>query len=489
MHEWNEFVQTIAPTCEEAGVKTRTCKLCLEKDSTTEAGEAALGHSFPEEWTVIESATTTEDGSEELKCDKCETHANDSPRVIPATGDNGNGEPSPWDNLPGTEVTLEYRTEDNWEGYYIHIDVSELGLTETITIGETYILDITGYFNQEIDALLTSLLQYTEEEEFEYITSGKYLDQNVSANEECSNLVAFVIEEIIDNSVFLSITVELDSAITEPVKFKYTKLTLTKQTKKHLILNYKSAWDTWGDDYRIANLGIDNVSAGKKYKVTITGKSNFAVELNVMLSDADNGWINISQYSAFFPVIPKDTTFTTSTILNVTQNGTGDIRLNFGVRGADYNGTTPIIIECDTFTIEETDNLQLIANRWGEGKSSWSSNILLKDFYSQPLEGNTTYSVTISGTSDIAMNAIFLMFFTYDFIDLGIWDGHNNNKTIPKGAFSLTVNLTTKDTAFLKGHNLENVLLLIVNENAVPESIATGTLMATITNFNVVITK
>jgi hypothetical protein len=44
LHEWNAYVQTIDPTCTDAGIKTRTCKNCTVVDTVTETGEAALGH-------------------------------------------------------------------------------------------------------------------------------------------------------------------------------------------------------------------------------------------------------------------------------------------------------------------------------------------------------------------------------------------------------------------------------------------------------------
>ncbi|MCL2230583.1 MAG: hypothetical protein FWC01_05765 [Treponema sp.] len=59
-HEWNAYLQTAAPTCTEAGIKTRTCKKCSDADTETETGDPAQGHN----WEYIEGSIlpTCEEG-------------------------------------------------------------------------------------------------------------------------------------------------------------------------------------------------------------------------------------------------------------------------------------------------------------------------------------------------------------------------------------------------------------------------------------------
>jgi len=65
-HDWGEWQVTTAPTCETAGVETRTCKTCGETETRP---LAALGHDFL--WVVTTAPTATADGVETETCTRC----------------------------------------------------------------------------------------------------------------------------------------------------------------------------------------------------------------------------------------------------------------------------------------------------------------------------------------------------------------------------------------------------------------------------------
>ena len=77
-HDYGEWVVT-APTCTEAGYKTKTCANC--DDVVTEVGDPATGHSYGE-WVVTEAATCTKAGSQTKTC-SCGDKVTEA---IPATG-------------------------------------------------------------------------------------------------------------------------------------------------------------------------------------------------------------------------------------------------------------------------------------------------------------------------------------------------------------------------------------------------------------------
>ena len=75
-----ELVAEVAPSCEGAGSKTYKCTECGETKSET---VDALGHDYPENWTVILPATCTERGSQIKICGVCN---NINSEIIPAFG-------------------------------------------------------------------------------------------------------------------------------------------------------------------------------------------------------------------------------------------------------------------------------------------------------------------------------------------------------------------------------------------------------------------
>lgn len=77
-HTYGQWTTTA--TCTEAGVKTRTCTVCGDKETET---DLALGH-LPSDWEIKKEATCTEDGLQIKKCSRCGNEVDSE--VIPANG-------------------------------------------------------------------------------------------------------------------------------------------------------------------------------------------------------------------------------------------------------------------------------------------------------------------------------------------------------------------------------------------------------------------
>ena len=79
-HKWKEVRVTKAPGCETEGRKFWSCEKCGE-EFTEEL--PALGHAYPEIWTVRKAATCLEDGVEYRTCSRC---GKEETRAIKAVG-------------------------------------------------------------------------------------------------------------------------------------------------------------------------------------------------------------------------------------------------------------------------------------------------------------------------------------------------------------------------------------------------------------------
>lgn len=77
-HQYASIVT--APTCTEQGYTTHTCTLC--NDSYVDTYTDALGHSYGE-WTVIQAAACTMDGTKRKECANCDHYADET---IPSIG-------------------------------------------------------------------------------------------------------------------------------------------------------------------------------------------------------------------------------------------------------------------------------------------------------------------------------------------------------------------------------------------------------------------
>lgn len=83
-HTFGEWVQTLAPTCEETGKEERVCSDCGEKETRN---VKAKGHSYSA-WNETEAASCEDDGSRYRTCSEC---GDEQSEVIPALGHDWNG--------------------------------------------------------------------------------------------------------------------------------------------------------------------------------------------------------------------------------------------------------------------------------------------------------------------------------------------------------------------------------------------------------------
>ncbi len=132
-HAETEVQNASAATCTEAGYTGDTvCKTC---NRTLAAGEKvdALGHDFPESWTVVEAATTEKAGKEERQCTRCDVKEEreipklerpTEPPVIDKTEDKAEVEKKTYNS-----VSLKWNAVDKAESY--KVEVYTAGNTET----------------------------------------------------------------------------------------------------------------------------------------------------------------------------------------------------------------------------------------------------------------------------------------------------------------------------------------------------------------------
>ena len=80
-HKFSEWVETVKPSCEGKGAKTRSCT--REGCGHTELKEiAALGHDFEDKWTVDKAATETEKGVMSRHCKNCSAVKDETPFAL-----------------------------------------------------------------------------------------------------------------------------------------------------------------------------------------------------------------------------------------------------------------------------------------------------------------------------------------------------------------------------------------------------------------------
>lgn len=129
-HRWDEGVETKAPTCTEAGVKTYTCSQC--HDTKTEP-ISALGHDWGA-WNVTTPATETTEGSETRTCQRDGNHT--ETRSIPKLDHTHNMEYHPAvaaDCGKGTAGNIEYWVCSGCGKFFSDADgVNEITLDQTV---------------------------------------------------------------------------------------------------------------------------------------------------------------------------------------------------------------------------------------------------------------------------------------------------------------------------------------------------------------------
>ena len=144
-HRWDEGVETKAPTCTEAGVKTFTCSQC---HNTKTEPISALGHDWGA-WNVMTPATETTEGSETRTCQRDGNHT--ETRSIPKLDHTHNMEYHPAvdaDCGTGTPGNIEYWVCSGCKKVFSDADGrDEITLDQTV-IPPDHVLDTAWSFDE-----------------------------------------------------------------------------------------------------------------------------------------------------------------------------------------------------------------------------------------------------------------------------------------------------------------------------------------------------
>jgi hypothetical protein len=247
------------------------------------------------------------------------------------------------------------------------------------------------------------------------------------------------------------------------------------------------------------------LAGGRTYKTRISGTANTPMK-NLSFSWInrvnDGSRSNIS--STAYTQIPAGNF--TRTLVLVTYSPPGTIRkdttewriLNHVTVPSSYHGWEIMgVISNFAVTVEDLgdsdETIVLTGNKWDWG-SNWENSDTLRLSSFLPNNGavqkSKTYRVTISGTSDKAMNGIRLWLkntATGSWRDLTDWI--SPNISIPMGSFSFSQDLITRtDIDDLLGHP-ENNFLYIINDTAPVSDNEKGAIMAILQNLTITITE
>jgi hypothetical protein len=272
--------------------------------------------------------------------------------------------------------------------------------------------------------------------------------------------------------------------------------------------------DSSGGDYEGWRENVDlypNVSGalskGKTYTLTITGHTDVQLE-HFTFNINTNGWTSCNNFWSWlsYPtesagstnIAAGDFTFTKDfamdTAINITDYGQGNILLyNISHTDALTDGQTGATLSNLTFTIIEKPlaNVSMLkADVTGGSYESWRGRIDLYPASQDGLDLGKTYTLTITGDSDTAMNNVGFMI-----ENTGWYPNYANSAefsgtdTIPAGAFTFTKEFTMQ-TAIGSGSlaNFGAYYLMLIN--AVTGSTGSnGDTAATLSNLNVTITE
>lgn len=144
-HRWDEGVETKAPTCTEAGVKTFTCSQC---HNTKTEPISALGHDWGA-WNVMTPATETTEGSETRTCQRDGNHTETQP--IPKLNHTHNMEYHPAvdaDCGTGTPGNIEYWVCSGCGKFFRDADGATDITREETVIPPDHVLDTAWSFDE-----------------------------------------------------------------------------------------------------------------------------------------------------------------------------------------------------------------------------------------------------------------------------------------------------------------------------------------------------
>ena len=144
-HRWDEGVETKAPTCTEAGVKTFTCSQC---HNTKTEPISALGHDWGA-WNVMTPATETTEGSETRTCQRDGNHT--ETRSIPKLNHTHNMEyhlAVDADCGTGTPGNIEYWVCSGCGKFFRDADGANDITREETVIPPDHVLDTAWSFDE-----------------------------------------------------------------------------------------------------------------------------------------------------------------------------------------------------------------------------------------------------------------------------------------------------------------------------------------------------
>ena len=136
----------------------------------------------------------------------------------------------------------------------------------------------------------------------------------------------------------------------------------------------------------------------------------------------------------------------------------------------------------------------MLAQRWEVGTenegSDWGHHrrIPIIDYYQTLLKPNTKYNITISGNTNTDLDNSFLNLQLNDGTEITNWDIENEvGGEIKAGIFSKNLFLTTNSV--LNNTNQQDAHIHFTNGKLLEVGVIVGTIMAFVSNFNVVITE
>jgi len=264
----------------------------------------------------------------------------------------------------------------------------------------------------------------------------------------------------------------------------------------HFIANKSDTWQgNWStvDRLTLSNYYSESLKANTVYKVSIKGNVNVTMErFQTLVMPSNYNWSNYLKQFETRSVqqgnLDLNVYFTTSDFDNNLNQA--ELFLHFindiPVPSNVSSGTIMATISNFEVTIEEfgpaASTYLLLYNTWDDNnelRGVWDSgeNIKIQDYYAEPLKGNTIYRFNISFDSNIAMNNVWFHLFGSGWNQISTG---NFWQIINQGSNDFSIFLTT--TNFSNEFNQEGLFLNF--PNYVTLDVLNGTVMATITNFN-----
>ena len=288
-HSWDEGVETKAPTCTEAGVKTFTCSQC---HNTKTEPISALGHDWGR-YIVTTPATETSEGEETRTCRRNDAHK--QTRTIP--------------KLPASTygVSGEVHESD---------DKPAVGVKVTLVLGDRL-----------IDSTKTD-------------DKGKYSFGNVAPGvynlvAERGGIIMTIKVEVVSKDVAVSTIIMPQGKTNSVVEVKSDKL---EETVEAVVGNLEKVFKTTGDDKPFTDKDQNVVNSGGsveiKLTVTKTDTGATSEKIKKQLSDKTNVGLRL-ELDVHKTVTPNGGNSTVTRIENTDVLLETIIRLPAALQGKD----------------------------------------------------------------------------------------------------------------------------------------------------------